>query len=142
MPRTRASVAAALLLAAACVPPPPPAAYPEGPLVSSLSVQTGGAEVHLVLQVTNASAEPVEVVFPTGQSHDFAVRQRGRELWRWSHGRAFTQAVRMQIVAPGETLEFHEAWTPPAGATGELEAEGTLASSSHPLRRTAAFRLP
>lgn len=133
----------AALLLTACVPAAPAAApAAEGPLVSSLSVRTGDGEVHLLLQVTNAASAPVEVVFPSGQSHDFAVRRGGAELWRWSAGMGFTQAVRTVSVAPGETLEFAERWTPPAGTSGELEAEARLASRSHPLRRTAPFRLP
>lgn len=132
-----------LLLAAACVPAVP-AAEPtaDGPLVSSLSVRTGETTVRFLLQVTNASEEPVGLVFPSGQTYDFAVRQGGRELWRWSDGMGFTQAIRNVTVAPGETLEFEEAWTPPAGAAGDMEAVATLTSSSHPLRRTAVFRLP
>jgi hypothetical protein len=135
---------AAATLAAACVPLEPAAGVPaaEGPLVSSLSVRTGETAVHFLLQVTNASESPVEVVLPSGQSYDFAVRQGTRDLWRWSDGMFFTQAVRNVWMAPGETMEFAEEWSPPAGTVGELEAEGLLASTSHPLRNSAVFRLP
>jgi hypothetical protein len=132
-----------VLLASSCVPAIPvggPAA--EGPLVSSLSVTTGEADVGLVLQVTNASEGAVELVFPTGQTHYFAVSAAGSELWRWSADRAFTQAVQLRVLAPGETLEFAERWTPPPGTGGDLEVEARLASSSHPLRRSAVIRLP
>ena len=143
MPRFPLPAAALLAaLAAACVPAPPSAPAAEGPLVASLSVRTGAAAVEMALQVTNASEAPVEVTFPSGQSYDFSVRQRGTELWRWSAGQMFTQAVRTTVLAPGETLEFSERWSPPAGTAGELEAEASLASSSHPLHRTAVFRLP
>jgi hypothetical protein len=143
MPRISLLPAALLLLLAGRIPPAPAAApAAEGPLVSSLSVRTGEGAVQILLQVTNASAAPVEVVFPSGQAYDFAVRRGGTELWRWSAGMAFTQAVRTVVVAPDETLEFAGSWTPPAGTTGELELEASLASSSHPLVRTAPFRLP
>lgn len=144
MPRFRLPAAALLAaLAAACVPASPSAApAAEGPLVASLSVRTGGGAVEMALQVTNASEAPVEVTFPSGQSYDFAVRQGERELWRWSADMMFTQAVRTTVLAPGETLDFSERWAPPAGTAGEMEAEGSLVSSSHPLRRTATFRLP
>lgn len=135
--------AALLLLAAACVPAAPggePA--PDGPLVSSLSVRTGEGDVRFLLQITNASERPVTATFSSGQSYDFTVRQQGRELWRWSAGTGFTQALREVTIAPGETLEFEERWTAPAGATGELEAEAAFTSSSHPLRQGAVFRLP
>jgi hypothetical protein len=157
MPSIPLLSAALLLLAAACASPAPApegepsapagpggsgAAEGEGPLVSSLSVRTGGEGVDLLFQVTTASDEPVQVTFNSGQSYDFAVRQDGRELWRWSADMGFTMAIREVTVAPGETLEFTERWTPPAGTAGALEAEATLASSTHPLTRTAQFRLP
>lgn len=154
MPSIPMLSAALLLVAAACASPAPapegePArpggsgpAESEGPLVSSLSVRTGGEGVELLFQVTNASAEPVRVTFNSGQSYDFAVRQDGRELWRWSDDMGFTMAIREVAVAPDETLEFTERWTPPAGTTGALEAEATLTSSTHPLTRAAQFRLP
>jgi hypothetical protein len=140
--------AALLLIAVACVPPAPGTAggadegADGGPLVSTLSVRTGEGAVQLALQVTNRSEAPVEVRFRSGQSYDFAVRQGGRELWRWSADMGFTQALRTLTLAPGETWEFEERWTPPAGTTGALEAWAALASDSHPLERTAEFRLP
>lgn len=137
--------AALLLLAAACVPPAPPSAErgaSDGPLVATLSVQTGGEGVVLALQVTNASEQAVEVTFPSGQRYDFAVRRGGRSLWHWSADRGFIQAVQTARLAPGETWEFTERWTPPAGTSGELEAWAMLTSSSHPVERTTTFRLP
>lgn len=153
MLRIQLAAAVLLLVAAACATPAPgpegerssggsAPAEGEGPLVSSLSVRTGGGGAELLFQVTNASQQPVEVTFNSGQSYDFVVRQGGRELWRWSADMGFTMAIREVTVAPGETLEFAERWTPPAGTTGELEAEAMLTSSTHPLTRTASFRLP
>lgn len=147
----RAVLLAALALLAACTrplaPPPggmPPPPAPPGPsLVSSLSVETEGDTVVLTLQVTNPQEAPVEVTFPTGQAYDFAVREAGgRELWRWSADRGFTQAVQTRPLAPGATWTFTARWTPPAGVRGALTAVARLASSSHAVEHTSAFRLP
>lgn len=116
----------------------------DGPLVSTLQVETAPDSVRFVLQVTNASAAPVEVRFNTGQTFDFLVRDdRGAEIWRWSADMGFTQALRSETLAPGETRTLSAAWRPGAGLAGrELTAVGRLTSGSHPLERRLAFRLP
>lgn len=151
MPRplpTRLALALVAALAA-CVPPPAPApgpveaGAPAEPLASSLQVEAGADSVRFVLQVTNVSAAPLALVFGSGQTYDFAVRDGARELWRWSAGRGFTQAVREETLAPGETRTFAESWRPPAEARGRpLTAVARLASSTHPVERTSPFALP
>jgi hypothetical protein len=140
-PRPAAAVLA-LLLAACALPATPPAPPPAGPLASSLTVRTGGGGAHLLLQVTNASDAAVELTFPDGRDHEFVIRRGERELWRSTDGRMYTQAVRLVLLAPGETLDFEEHWASPPGTEGAFEAEARLSSSSHPLRHTAPFRLP
>ena len=141
-------LAAALLLGACTRPLAPPVATPPlqdaapGPLISTLSVETVGDSVRLQLSVTNASAAPVEITFPSGQTYDFAVRRGDELLWQWSQAMRFIQQVRTVTFAPGETRTYAEAWTAGAGTRGELSAQGWLASSSHRVERTAAFRLP
>jgi Intracellular proteinase inhibitor len=137
-------------LAAACtrpLPPPPdgmlpPPEPPRPALVTSLHVETAGDTVLLRLRVTNPYQAPVRVTFPSGQTYDFAVLAGGRELWRWSADRGFTAAVQELTIEPGATWEFGERWVRPAGVRGELTAVGRLASSTHPVERTAAFRTP
>lgn len=138
-----------LLLAAlaACQPyaavqtPPEPSGT--GPLVSSLQVEPAADSVRFVLRVTNAGSAPVELHFVSGQTHDFLVRDGERELWRWSAGMGFIQALRSETLAPGETRDFAESWRPDASARGRaLVAVGRLASRSHPLERTVEFRVP
>lgn len=139
---------AALGLLPACTPPAPPSqdAMPSPApqqLVSSLSVETRADTVLFALRITNPHDAPVSVVFPTGQTYDFAVRDAaGRQLWRWSADRGFTQAVQTRPIAPAATWEFGERWVRPAGVTGELTATGRLASTSHPVELTSAFRAP
>lgn len=149
-------LAAALLLALAACAPRPTADAPEandpadpaprapqaGGLATSLQVETFPDSVRFVLTVTNAGTAPVTVVFPSGQSYDFVVRADGRELWRWSADMGFTQAVREVPLAPGQTQTFAESWRPPAGTGGQFTAVAQLTSSSHPVERTATFRLP
>ena len=97
----------------------------------------------LALRVTNPYDAPVEVTFPSGQTHDFSVRDAGgRVLWTWSADRGFIQAVQTRTLAAGETWAFEERWTAPPGARGPLTAVARLASSSHAVEHTRAFTLP
>lgn len=114
-----------------------------GPLVSSLQVETSADSVRFVLQVTNASAAPVGLEFSSGQSFDFVVSRDGAELWRWSADRMFTQALRSETLAPGETRTYEAAWRPPAADTrGELVARGFLTARGATAEQQTRFRLP
>ncbi|HEU0302609.1 MAG TPA: BsuPI-related putative proteinase inhibitor [Longimicrobium sp.] len=141
-----------LLLAAlpACTRPlppppdgmPPPPQPPPPALVTSLHVETAADTVVLALRVTNPHQAPVQVAFLSGQTYDFAVLGGGREIWRWSADRGFTQAVQTLTLEPGGTWSFGERWVRPPGIRGELTAVGRLTSSTHAVERTAVFRVP
>ena len=145
---------AALTLLAACTPngvsAPAPAAGSEGggaaggdPLVTTLSVEPTADSVRLLLQVTNATQGPLTLEFRSGQSFDFAVSEGGHTLWTWSADMMFTQALRSETLAAGETRSFDATWRPAAELRGHaLTATGRLTSSNHPVERTQAFRLP
>lgn len=140
-------LAAALLGACRTLPAPPVETPPIAdaslsPLIVTLSVEPQADSVRLHLAVSNASAAPVELAFPSGQTFDFAVRQGDRLLWQWSETMRFIQSVRSETLAAGETRTYDAAWAPPAGTRGPLTAQGWLTSSSHPVERTAGFRLP
>ena len=142
---------AALFVAAlaACTPQPAatgggaePRPAAEGPLASSLQVETFPDSVRFSLQVTNVTTAPVPVTFSSGQSFDFVVERDGREVWRWGAEMGFTQAIREERFAPGETRTFSAAWAPPRGTTGSFTARGVLTSSDRRLERAARFSLP
>jgi hypothetical protein len=148
MPVRRTAVIAAALLAAACTPVPPAPGGPAprqdtaaGALVSSLSVEAGDS-VRLTLQVTNATAGPVTLAFVSGQSYDFAVLRGGETLWQWSANKRWSQALRDETLAAGETRTYTETWVPDSPVRGEFTARAWLTSSSHPVESTATFRLP
>jgi hypothetical protein len=146
------SVLAGALVAAfaACTPPPPenPASdagsAPRAgePLVSSLQVTPAGDSVRFVLQVTNAGTAPVALTFGSGQTFDFSVSREGREVWRWSADRSFTQAVRETAIGPGETQRHEAAWHPPAGTRGALVARGWLTAQQLRAEQSTGFSLP
>lgn len=136
-------LAAAAVGTSACAPyRAVPQHLPPGSLVSSLNVETARDSVRFVYQVTNAAGAPVALTFPSGQSFDLVVEGGGRELWLWSADRMFTQAVRTETLAPGETRTYTAAWSPPAGVSGELAARAFLTAREHRAEQPASFRLP
>ena len=137
------------LLVAACQPAPEtaspapePARY-RGPLVSSMQVEPGRDSVRFVLQVTNPTAAPVRLSFSSGMTHDFAVSDGGREVWRWSADRSFVQSLVAISLGAGETRSYTEVWRPAAALRGRrLTAVGRLTSTDHPIQHTTPFALP
>jgi hypothetical protein len=133
-----------VLAAAACAPVSNGGGEAEmAELLPSVQVTTGDDSVELLLQVTNTTGAPVPLTFPSGQSYDFVVYDgTAREVWRWSAGQMFTQAVREESLAPGETRTYREVWVPEPGTAGAFEVEGVLTVSGRDVRQRTGFRIP
>ena len=109
-------------------------------IASSLDVKVGEA-VQFTFHVTNSSSKRVELRFPSGQTHDVVVLDpQGREVWRWSTGRMFTQAMQNKVLGASDTLTFTETWRP--DHAGTFTAVASLLSENYPAEERAAFSLP
>ena len=98
-------------------------------LESSLEV-TVGEEVKLRFTVVNASDEAVELTFRDSGRADFAVyTDDDEEVWRWSDGRMFMQALQYSDLQPGQEATFTESWPDPT--PGDYTAEATLRATDH-----------
>ena len=138
--------------AVACRPAavPAPSAGPEletsrytGPLVSTFQVEPAGDSVRFSLQLTNPTTAPVRLSFSSGMTHDFAVREGTRDVWRWSADRSFVQSLMSVSLGAGETRSYTEVWRPGAGLRGRrLTAVAWLTSTNHPIQQSTAFALP
>ena len=75
-------------------------------LVHELTVQKKSGRLLMEFRVSNGSDTPFTVEHSTGQEYEFLVLdKRGRVLWRWSDGIAFTQALTSSTIAPqGEVV--------------------------------------
>ena len=113
------------------------------PLASSLDVAVArNRDVRFALHVTNRADKSVELMFPSGQTHEFAVQDSvGREVWRWSEGRMFTQALQSKLLAGEETTTYAESWQP-GTRRGRYTVIATLRSSSHTVEQRADFIVP
>lgn len=107
------------------------------PLAPSLEVDVNNG-VHFAFDVTNASARKLELLFNDGRTHDIVVLDSiGREVWRWSEGRMFTQVVQSKVLRASDTLAFAESWTDPQ--PGSYVAVATLPSRNYPIEHRVAF---
>lgn len=133
----------ALALAPACAPKETAmeGGNDGGPLLSSVQATAAGDSVSFLLQVTNTSSSPVELQYGSGQSFDFVVTRDGQEVWRWSADRMFTQALRTEVLAPGETVSHRATWSPPASLRGEFMVTGVLPAQGRRVEQSARFRL-
>jgi hypothetical protein len=77
------------------------------------------------------SGELVTMTFASGQDGEVVLLQGGTERYRWSQGRAFTQAIRSEDLAPGEQLSFTLDDTLPV-EPGSYDLVATVASDPAP----------
>lgn len=111
------------------------------PLASRLDVKLDHGTVQFDLRVTNQSKKHIELAFPNGQTHEFVVVDSlGRELWRWSSTRLFTQALQNKLLGSGESMRVGEQWPHPAH--GKYTVIATLNSTNFPVQERAEFVLP
>ena len=109
-------------------------------IAASLDV-TVGETVKFAFHVTNSSAKRVELRFPSGQTHELVVLDpQGREVWRWSRGRMFTQSMQNKVLGTSDTLTFTETWHPEH--PGAYTVVASLLSQNFPTEQRAEFSLP
>lgn len=107
---------------------------------SALAISVGdpGEGVTFDFVVTNSGGGKVEMHFPSGQTHDvFVLDSLGREVWRWSEGRMFTQLLQNKILRGTDTLVYGERWK--NAPRGEYVAVARLASENYPVEERATF---
>jgi hypothetical protein len=111
-------------------------------IAASLNVVVAGEQIEFQLTLTNNSSRSVEVRFPSGRTHDFAViDSTGREVWRWSTGKMFTQVLQNKSIAPHDSISFSTAWKNPDTA-GTFVAVARLWSRNFPIEQRAELIIP
>jgi hypothetical protein len=146
--RITVPLVAAAVLVFACGPRTPspvatarPKAGAGKGITSHVMVDTAQGTVRFAIEVTNDSRRRVELTFPDGRTHDFAVLdESGREVWRWSSGRLFTQAMQNRLLDAHDSAIYAERWTP--NTPGRYTLVAQLHSENHPVQQTVAFALP
>lgn len=110
----------------------------EAKIDSRFDVTVAPRAIQFALGVRNVGQKHVELTFPSGQSYDFVVVDSvGREVWRWSSGRMFTQGVQNKQLSTGDSMRARESWTSPP--PGHYTAIATLNSTNYPTEQRADF---
>jgi hypothetical protein len=147
LPRITVSLLAAAVLAFACGPRSPSPVASAGPrssveqgVTSHVMVDTARGVVRFAIEVSNDSRKKVELDFPDGRTHDFIVLdEAGREVWRWSAGRLFTQGMQNRLLEAHDAVVYAEQWKPLAKGHYTLVAQ--LHSENYPVRQRVEFAL-
>lgn len=115
---------------------------PKSKVAAQLYVRASDSAVRFALHVVNNGKKRIELTFPSGQTYDFAVLDTlGREVWRWSNGRMFTQALRNTLLAGGETMDLEETMAASALSPGKYVARATLTSKNYPIFEQREFTI-
>ncbi len=101
----------------------------------------GARTVRFALSVTNGTSRRVELNFPSGQTHDFVVLDvTGREVWRWSDGRMFTQLMQNRLLEARDVVTYDERWPAPP-SSGRYTLVAVLHSDTHPVEKRVDFNV-
>lgn len=93
-------------------PVPPPIPLPVEPiatrLITHLDATFDTEAAQLSYRVVNTSSEAIALMFRSGQQFDFILTGPNGEIWRWSKGRGFNEALHAQMLSPGDSLVVQE----------------------------------
>lgn len=98
-----------------------------------------GQTVRLTIRLLNNSGRAASLTFPSAQKYDFWITEGGREIWRWSAERVFTQDVTQQDLDGQTGTSFSESWR--AAQMGKLVAHGRLTAETYDGEMTGAFEV-
>ena len=103
----------------------------------SLSVEfdeplRSGGPVTWKLEVRNGGPGEVTLGFRSGKNGDVALMQGGREAYRWSSTKYFSQALRQELLAAGERKTFTLEEEALSAAPGDYELVAELGSEPAP----------
>lgn len=86
-----------------------------------------GEPITFTLRVVNGTPKPVRLSFRTAQRFDLVVEDaQGREVWRWSAGRLFTQVLGAETLDPSGGEFVAQAITEGKFPSGIYTAKGTI----------------
>ena len=100
--------------------------------VSSTTPLRTGQPVTWTLELANNGPGEATLVFNSGKDGDVSLLQGGREAYRWSATRFFSQGMRQVRLAPGERRAFTLEDRALSAAAGDYELVAELASEPAP----------
>ena len=117
----------------------------DAPIVTKFDITRPNSDadkLRFSLNIKNNTRKMVELRFPSGQTHDFVVRDfAGKEVWRWSSGHMFTSVMRATTIKGKSETTYSESWST-KGQHGTFTAVAILKSDNYPVESTVQFVLP
>ncbi len=99
-------------------------------------------KLRFTLNIKNNTSKMLELRFPSGQTHDFVVKDfAGKEIWRWSSGHMFTSVMRATTIKGKSQTSYAESWST-KGQHGSFTAVAILKSDNYPVESSVQFILP
>jgi len=84
-----------------------------------------GEVLSFSLEISNTQDKTLKLFFPTSKIYDFAVYdESGKEVYRWSRNKLFTQVITRIVLKPKETKVFSLEWDQKVGFGGEKAKPG------------------
>ena len=108
-------------------PDPMPPVYRRLKADVSAEVSASGDSVSAHYILVNAVDAPLTLMFRSGQRYDLILEGPDGEVWRWSAGRGFDDALHEQVLAPGDKIMVQETFPLPQAVRA---AEGTYVLSA------------
>jgi len=102
-------------------------------LVTDKGVYTAGDKVTVTYELTNTSAESLNLTFTSSQRFDFTIMGNGL-FYRWATGKSFMDVMGAESIEPGGKLTYVSNWTIPAGIK-----DGTYTISFTLTQKQSAF---
>ncbi len=100
-------------------------------LAADKAVYGPGEAIRLTFEVVNEGESPLRLEFTSMQRFDFAIEDAsGTELWRWSDGRAFGQALGEEVLGSERPMLSYDAIVEGAFPAGNYRVRAWLTDTS------------
>ncbi|GEN45671.1 BsuPI-related putative proteinase inhibitor [Alkalibacillus haloalkaliphilus] len=124
-------------------------------LTFDVDVQPGEDSVKFNMKLTHEGNEDLTLSFSSGQKFEIVVTDpNGEEVYRFSEGMMFTQAIETSELSPGDEMDFQDSWDYTKDGvrvdSGEYEATIELIPyelngdeiQDHPFKEDVTFEVP
>jgi Intracellular proteinase inhibitor len=114
-----------------------------GELDLNVSIYHDKHTIQFIITLKNNTNEMKKVEFPTSQKYEIIIKNKNdKEVYRYSKGKMFTQAIETALIKSGESMEWEEVWEHSSLAPGEYTAEITiLAPHTVELKKEESFQI-
>ncbi len=88
----------------------PPLDPDERRVTATVDAEAKGDSVVVQYRVLNTTDDSLRLMYRSGQSYELVLEGPNGQVWRWSEGRGFHDALWEQQLAPGDSLVVREAF--------------------------------